>query len=173
MNPNTYTLSLVVLLICTDTKAEESIHHGILDVVKSSVAFTHCTEQLDAKNYQSAADYCERAVELDPDMAKNHNTLASAYYELGRIQEGWLQVRKAVNLAPNDEYAKRNFFRYFLEMKKRTNLADGDSMNAVKEKLGEPDGVVPNGERTWWRYGHVALDFRDGLLIGAANMGVR
>ena len=140
---------------------------------ESSLDYTRGTEALDERRWDDAVVYLKKAVELDPGMSRNHNNLAAAYFELGRLQEGWPEVREAVNLDPRNESARLNFLRYFEAMKKQSDLQIGDSFDAVEWKLGSPDQRTNKDGVVWWRYGHAGLAFEDGHLSGIGMMGVR
>ena len=81
--------------------------------VESSLNYTKGTKALDAGDYDTAIADLEKAVELDPEVARNHINLAAAYLMRGQIQEGWPHARKGVILAPRDTVAQTNFRHYF------------------------------------------------------------
>jgi tetratricopeptide (TPR) repeat protein len=155
-----------------DEEPKSDSQGPVPDWVQSSTNFTRGTEALDARRYDEAVSYLEKAVALDPSLSRNQNNLAAAYFEVGRVRDGWPHVREAVNLDPTNPSAKQNFLRYFAAMMKLTNLQEGDSYETVRTKLGPPDQVSEQTERVWWRYGHTALEFKAGHLSGAADMGV-
>lgn len=138
--------------------------------VSSSLSYTEGTKALENKNYAEAIPALEKAVELDPSLARNHNNLAAAYFEVGRIYDGWPHVRKAVLLEPRQDVFVANFRRYMIALIKDHAAEKGMSEDQVRAKLGSPDGTKQVKECMYWQYGAAALCFKDGVLDGIADM---
>jgi tetratricopeptide (TPR) repeat protein len=49
---------------------------------------------------QKAADYLQKAIQLDPNNADLHNNLGSVYMEMGKVAEGKTEFQKATDLSP-------------------------------------------------------------------------
>jgi len=141
--------------------------------VESSLNYTEGTKALEAGQYDAAIVHLEKAVALDPALARNHNNLASAYFAKGRIREGWPHVRRAVILAPRDQAAQGNFSRYFKTMIDKGLVKKGLSEAVIKRNLGTPDGTLNRGKETLWQYGMIALYFEGGRMTGFNHMQIR
>jgi tetratricopeptide (TPR) repeat protein len=141
--------------------------------VESSLNYTEGTKALQAEQYDSAIVHLEKAVALEPKIARNHNNLASAYYAKGRIRDGWPHVRKAVMLAPRDQFAQGNFSRYFKTMIDKGLVKEGLSEATITKNLGAPDSTLNRDQETFWQYGMVALTFKGGRVAGFKHMEYR
>ena len=141
--------------------------------VESSLNYTEGTRALEAGDKEGAILHLEKAVRLDPTLARNHVNLAAAYFESGRMQEGWPHVRKAVILEPRNEAAQNNFRRYFKHFIDTGLIKMGDSVADVEKTLGEPDSTTRRGEQDLWQYGMVAVYFKDRRVSGYQNMDLR
>jgi len=141
--------------------------------VQSSLNYTAGTEALQSGNYDEAIVQLEKAVELDPALARNQNNLAAAYLAKGYIAEGWPHVRKAVILAPRDKAALGNFSSYFKTMIDRGLVKKGLTQAAITKNLGKPDGTLERDNETLWQYGAVALYFEGGRMTGFNNMQIQ
>jgi len=141
--------------------------------VKSSLNYTKGTAALKERDYDTAIVHLEKAVQLDPTDSKSHNNLACAYFETGRIKEGWPHVRHAVILRPKNAYAQENFRRYFSKLIHDGDVKKGYSEALIVQNLGEPDNVLKRRDGTLWQYGMVALYFKDGQVTGFNNMELR
>lgn len=142
--------------------------------VSSSLNYTAGTEALEKGDFETAVVHLEEAVRLDPSLSRNHNNLAYAYYETGRLQEAWDHGRKAVLLDPDNEYARANSRRIFAAMWNEVGLKAGASEDAVRLKLGTPDGTNDSRDEVcgciWWQYGFTALSIVDGEVTGYNEM---
>jgi tetratricopeptide (TPR) repeat protein len=134
--------------------------------------FSTGTAALDDGDFPAAIAHLEKAVELQPDLSKSQNNLASAYLAAGRVRDGWPHVRRAVALDPTDLYAVANCRVFFVRMREETRLANGDSSDELRQKLGEPDEVRSESGRISWRYCLIAVQLRDGVIAGAVDIPV-
>ncbi|MGH2898785.1 MAG: tetratricopeptide repeat protein [Solirubrobacteraceae bacterium] len=134
--------------------------------------FTTGTAALDAGDFPEAIAHLEKAVALQPNVSTNQNNLASAYLAAGRVRDGWPHVRRAVALDPGDLYSVANCRVFFVKMREETQLANGDSSDVLREKLGEPDEVRNEDGKTSWRYCLIAVQIRDGAIAGAVDLPV-
>lgn len=141
--------------------------------VESSLSYTEGTKALEAGQYDAAISHLEKAVELDPALARSHNNLASAYFAKGEFRKGWPHVRKAVMLAPRDQAAQKNFSLYFKTMIDRGLVKVGLAEAAITKNLGKPDNTFDQGQKTLWQYGMVALYFEKGRMTGFGHMRFR
>jgi len=139
-------------------------------VTQAEVEFSTGTAALDAGDFPTAIAHLEKAVELEPGLARNHNNLASAYLAAGRVKDGWPHVRRAVAIDPKDPYAVPNCRVFFVKMREATQLANGDSLEQLREKLGDPDEELREGGAISWRYCLIAVQFRDGRIAGAVDI---
>jgi tetratricopeptide (TPR) repeat protein len=141
--------------------------------VKSSLNYTEGTRALEAGDYDTAILHLEKAVQLDPDLSRNHNNLAAAYLARDRIREAWPHVRKAVIIHPRNTAAQGNFRRCFKRLIDMDLVKEGYSEVTLVQNLGQPDSTFKRGDEVLWQYGMVALYFRDGRLIGFRDMELR
>jgi len=132
--------------------------------------FTKGTAALDAGELPTAIAHLEKAVELEPGLARNQNNLASAYLAAGRSKDGWPHVRRAVAIDPHDAYAVANCRVFFVKMRDETHLANGDPFDQVRKKLGDPDEERNEDGAVSWRYCLISVQFRDGKLAGAVDL---
>jgi tetratricopeptide (TPR) repeat protein len=141
--------------------------------VESSVNYTKGTRALEAGDYDTAIMHLEKAVQLDPDLSRNHNNLAAAYLARSRIREAWPHVRKAVILQPRNTAAQGNFRRCFKSLIDMGLVKEGYSQATIVQNLGQPDSTLKRGDEVLWQYGMVALYFRDGRVTGFRDMELR
>lgn len=138
--------------------------------VSSSLSYTKGTQALAAGNVNVAVSELERAVELDPSLARNQNNLAAAYFDAGRVLDGWPHVRKAVMMDPAQQTYRTNFRRFVLYFIHEGIVETGASEEQVVSVLGEPDGKKVREPCSYWQYAAIALCFQNGRLDGIANM---
>ncbi|MBS0582356.1 MAG: tetratricopeptide repeat protein [Proteobacteria bacterium] len=132
--------------------------------------YTKGTQALEAKNYAEAIPYLEKAVQEDPSMARNHNNLAAAYFEVGRVRDGWPYTRKAVLMEPCSDVFLANFRRYVKALIKEHVIEEGLSEDEVRTRLGPPDGTQQTSECAYWQYGGTALCLKTGHVAGINDM---
>jgi hypothetical protein len=84
---------------------------------------------------------------------------------VGRISEGWLHVRRAVEIDPRNEYAVENCRLYFAKMQEASGLKEGDSLDKLREQFGEPDERREDGGSSLWRYCSVMVECRDEKIV--------
>jgi len=132
--------------------------------VESSLNYTEGTRALSAGQYDLAIDHFKKAVELDPNISRNQNNLAAAYFEKGQIRNGWPHVRRAVMLDLRNQAAQRNFSRYFRALIDKGMVKKGYSQTVIRTNLGTPDRILERGEETIWQYGIVGLRFKNGQM---------
>lgn len=129
--------------------------------VSSSLKYTEGTKALEAGDFERAAVLLYEATELDPGLSRNHNNLASALFELDRLEEGWPHVRQAVELDPRNKHAAHNSRRYIVALLQKADLNTGASKEDIVRALGEPDGRDAGEECIWYRYGISGLCFKE------------
>jgi len=139
--------------------------------VASSVNYTSGTQALEAGDTTQAIHKLERAVELDPSLARNQNNLAAAYFEAGRILDGWPHVRRAVMLEPMDQIYRANFQRFVSSLIRDKTIETGMTEDQVRAAIGDPDGMKVVEPCSYWQYAAIALCFKGGRLDGIADMG--
>lgn len=136
-------------------------------VVNSSVHYTKGTESLERGDYETAIVQLKHAVELCPELPRNHINLRCAYILVGEHYKGWYCLEQARLCM--DEEARRNYnFAWACKkyMKSQEVDKEGTPLQIVLEKLGTPDSREDreNGE-TICVYGACTLTFKDDLLI--------
>lgn len=139
-------------------------------IVASSFHFTLGTQCLDKGDYIGAVRHLERAVELDPTMSRNHNSLACAYMGIQEVEKAWYQSRQAVLCEPVDYISLETFMNiYKLCVKNRGLNQKGTSLQEILSKLGEPDlkNEEPDGTITII-YGCSAMKFFNGMLVSCS-----
>ena len=138
--------------------------------VRSSIKYTQGTEALTNGDYQKAADFLAQAVQLDPELSRNHANYSAALYELGRYAERWPHARKAVLLDHENRQAQNNSRRYIKKILADGGLNTGATLEQVISVLGEPDSIGEQGECSWYQYGISALCFKDGVFASIGDM---
>ena len=134
--------------------------------IASSVSYTSGTG-----GTTQAIEKLERAVNLDPSLALNHNNLAAAYFDVGRVMDGWPHVRRAVMMDPQQQVFRVNFQRFVSSLIREKTIETGMTEGQVKTVLGNPDGKKVVEPCSYWQYASIALCFKAGRLDGIADMG--
>lgn len=137
----------------------------------SSVNNTSGTQALEVGNITQAIDELERTVDLDPSLAQNHYNLAAAYFDAGRVLDGWPYARRAVMMDPKQQVYRKNFQRFVSSLIRQKTIETGMTEGQVKAALGNPDGEKVVEPCTYWQYAAIALCFKAGRLDGIADMG--
>ncbi|HUR21655.1 MAG TPA: tetratricopeptide repeat protein [Vicinamibacterales bacterium] len=138
--------------------------------VASSLQYTQGTNALEHGDYERAATLLKEAVRLDPEVSRNRNNLAGALFELGRVEEGWPHVRKAVQLEPTNTFAVQNCTRYLLALLDKANLKIGAPKADVMKVLGTPDVEVEQGGRSLHTYCASTLTYDGSTLAGIGDL---
>jgi tetratricopeptide (TPR) repeat protein len=138
--------------------------------VRSSIKYTQGTEALAKGNYQEAADLLAEAVQLDPELSRNHANYSAALFELGRYAEGWPHARKAVLLDHANWQAQNNSRRYIKKLLADAKLNTGATLQQVTSVLGEPDSIGEQGECAWYQYGISALCIKNDVFTSIGDM---
>ena len=138
--------------------------------VASSLQYTQGSKALEDGDFEKAAVLLAEAVRLDPEVSRNRNNLAAALFELGRVEEGWPHVRKAVLLDPRNDSAALNCKRYFVTLLKKAKLDVGSTKADVVRVLGQPDDSLVQGRCTWFQYGSSAVCFEGERFAGVQDM---
>lgn len=84
-----------------------------------------------AGSFELARERLERALELDPKLAKAHYTLALTYEELGNVRLATEHYGQAVRVAP-DDFDARNAYAVFLCRQRQFDEAVSQFDRAVK-----------------------------------------
>ncbi len=96
------------------------------------------------ERYAEAVYYCERAVQLKPELADNRNLLGLVYCRLSRFEEGIAEYRKALQLKEAKSFtATTNGVATI-----RTNLANALTITA--NNLSDSISAIP--DEAMWRY---------------------
>jgi type IV pilus assembly protein PilF len=90
---------------------------------------------------QLAMDYLRRAIELDPDLASGHASIAMLYERLGETGPAERHYRRALSLAPKESGTHNNFGQ-FLCQQNLLQEADGHFMKAVVDPLYDTPEVA-------------------------------
>ncbi len=119
---------------------------------------------VDAGDFKTGIPELEAALAINPDGSSlAWHKLAYAYVQVGREDDGWAAIRKAVIINPISSERKKSFYAFWSYMRQRINL--GDSETQVRRHLGVPDVETIGMEPGLWIYGVVSLEFRGGNLF--------
>lgn len=138
--------------------------------VSSSMQYTQGTAAMQRGDFQRAVELLEEAVRLDPNVSRNRNNLAGALFELGRLEDGWPHVRKAVQLDPQNPFASQNCTRYLLTLMDKAGVHVGASRVSVLSALGEPDVSIANGVQTMEMYCSSKLTYKGDRLESIGDL---
>lgn len=138
--------------------------------VGSSLQYTEGTKAVERGDHEAAVGFFREAVRLEPGFSRNHNNLAASLFELGRVDEGWPHVRKAVQLDNTNVFAAANSKRYIIFLLERSGLDTGSKIEEVRAALGNPDDVSQIGECLWYQYGFSAICFKSGVFTSIGDM---
>lgn len=137
--------------------------------ISSSIHYTRGTEHLEAGEYELAISELNKAVALNPNMARNHNNLVCAYIALKEWDKAWYHSRQAVLCSIQDS-VRSYYFDFFCE-----NLIHQPGLDAIGTnheeiigKLGTPEMAMYDLESHVLEmccYGVLSMKFKDGKLI--------
>ncbi len=131
--------------------------------ISSSLNYSKGTECLEKGDYEEAVASLEKAVELDPDMGRNHTNLATAYAASGEWDKAWKQSRTGLKAKYPDEHGLKSFDSiYKAYVTSRGIDKIGNSRKMIEERLGPPDMVLANGDQ--YKYGLVIMTFKNDVL---------
>lgn len=135
--------------------------------IKSSYHYTKGTQYLDNGNIEAAIGELNQAVDLYPDMGRNHTNLAAAYMLNNNVEKAWFHCRQAVLCPYQDADASLNFVKMcdLLIIKAGLNQP-GVSQNEVLQALGLPDITISNENHSvvFYHYGTCSMEFHNGIL---------
>lgn len=133
--------------------------------INSSLNFTKGTDCLVNGDYNQAAAYLEKAVELDPDMGRNHTNLAAAYLALEEKEKAWKESRAAINCKNTNSDDYECFAIMFVQYADGQGLCrPGTSKEVILEKLGTPDREIKTDSIVQYLYGPFIMSFKYDLL---------
>ncbi len=75
--------------------------HELAIPPKAAKEFQHSMKALQSRDFHSAADHLEKALQIAPDFAQARNNLGAAYINLHEYESAVAQLQKAIELAPN------------------------------------------------------------------------
>lgn len=134
--------------------------------VASSFHYTRGTECLDRGDCEGAIKELTKAVELDPEMARNHTNLSFAYLSCNHYDKAWYHIRQAVLCPYQDSAGYINFMNLCQAMVINPKLNEpGTPLEEVRRKLGEPDIEINNDKTLTYIYGLCVMEFEEGQLI--------
>lgn len=117
--------------------------------IASSINYTKGTESLVNEDYAQAIYYLKKAVDLNPDMARNHNNLAYAYTHVGEYDKAWWHARQAVLIDPYHVESLHNFESLWVKLSIENGIDIGSAFSEIIKVLGTPDieieGVQKDG----------------------------
>lgn len=145
---------------------------GACSTAESSLNYTRGTDALKEHDYESAIQHLEEAVRLDPEMSRNYNNLAAAYFGAGRVMDGFLYVRRALELDSGNRYARANFDRIWTTVAEAVKIEIGVSMESVVENLGVPDADSTEDGAEYLLYGTRILKFENGRLTQLGEISI-
>lgn len=129
--------------------------------------YTRGTELLESGNSFEAVKELEKAVALDPEMARNHSNLCAAYLTLDNKPMAWYHARQAVLCPYRDVVGSIQFLNLFNALVVEESLDQpGVSEETILERLGSPDNIVYS-EKTnafVYQYGLALFIFKDKKL---------
>jgi len=118
---------------------------------------------VDAGDFKTGIPELEAALAINPDGSSlAWHKLAYAYVQVGREDDGWAAMRKAIIINPISSERKKSFYAMWSHMRQRINL--GDSETQVRRHLGVPDVEMIGPDWGLWGYGVVSLKFQGGKL---------
>ncbi|WP_457572057.1 tetratricopeptide repeat protein [Desulfovulcanus sp.] len=82
--------------------------------------------------YEEAVDYYGRALELSPDDENLHCNIARAYYGLQKYDKVVAHLKKALELNPNFEEAKK-----FVQYLKKNKLVPAETLDTITTKIDD------------------------------------
>lgn len=134
--------------------------------ISSSYHYTSGTQCLERGDYAGAIVELEQAVELDPEMARNHSNLSYAYLCNQELDKAWYHSRQAVLCPYKDDAGYGNFSNICKLMIIDPKLNEpGTPIEEIRTKLGEPDIEMDNGSMITYLYGCCAMEFKEGKLV--------
>jgi len=98
-------------LLDVDLKKAQKIYQELLDSYPSNIVFLNNISWVEysLNNFTTALKYAKKANELSPNQASILDTLAMAYFKVGKIEQAKMASSEAISLAPEDEELSQNF----------------------------------------------------------------
>lgn len=132
--------------------------------IASSVNYTMGTQALGEGRYDEAVSKLEKAVELDPDMGRNHTNLAAAYGVSGDLEKHWIHCRKATLCKYPCPLMKLEFPSICEPKLAKNGLKkEGTPYSLLVQDLGEPDRISydANKKMICCQYGLLVFMLKD------------
>lgn len=124
------------------------------------------TQCLQNGDLQGAIENLKKAVELGPEIARNHTNLSAAYSLVGEEYLAWVHARKAVLADYSDATGKLQFAIICERMVVKKGLDQpGTSLESIIEALGEPDEIFTINLKTKYLYGLCIMTFKEDKLV--------
>ena len=98
------------LVIAVSVFASGCTSYSNTESAKSQIAFGARVARQGL--WREAAFRFEQAIARDPKNARAHNNLAVALEASGEFARALVEYKKALDLAPNDNYVRRNYARF-------------------------------------------------------------
>lgn len=122
-------------------------------------------EFLKQKRWKDAISEFEKAIELQPKNSVLHHLLGISYLENSQASKGWIELRKAVLLDPNNKRAAQDFMRIWKFFDQKGFLNVGTPEVEVLKVLGKPDLQKDLNADSRLIYGFMWINFRNGRLF--------
>lgn len=117
-------------------------------------------------DHQGAIVALKKAVELDPELGRNHTNLCAAYILAGDEENGWVHARKSVLNNTPDANSKQLYAIFCDKLIKQKGLDQpGTTLDDIINALGEPDAIFTTNSTVTYRYGTCTMIFKDDKLI--------
>ncbi len=112
-------------------------------LVTSSYHYTKGTQHLEQGNYEEAICELQKAVDLEPDFARNHLNLCAAYLNVGDYDKAWFHSRQSRICKYDDGLSEIQFVHLCDRFIHQAELdKPGTSYEKVISILGEPDVTI-------------------------------
>ncbi len=119
----------------------------------------------DAGDFNTGIRELEAAVAIDPNVSSlAWHKLSYCYSSVGRGNDSWIAIRKAVILNPISSERRQAFYAAWNQIKQH-GISTGETTQQVRSRLGDADVVARGQGNELWTYGLVVLEFKQDRLV--------
>ncbi len=115
--------------------AEEALSVAKTDTEKATAYFWLGVAENRQRNHEKAKEYQLKAIELDPEYAAAHASLANAYVHLGEVENSLIHSQKCIEYDPEYSWCYQALMNYYLI----TGDLENARINAKKATELNPD----------------------------------